>query len=145
MTDKPHDALFRGTFSQLEHAASELASVLPAELSARIDWASLSLEPGRFVSERLEGRVTDLLYSARLRGGGEVRLLVLFEHQSTEQPRMALRLLDYMVTIWKHLEAELGAAEPLPPIVPVVLHNGERPWTAPRSLRPLFGLDVGDW
>jgi len=47
----PHDALFKYVFSQPEHAASELRAVLPAELSRRIDWSSLELQPTSFVDE----------------------------------------------------------------------------------------------
>ena len=49
----PHDALFRYVFSQPEHAAAELRSVLPATLSARLDWSSLELSPSSFIDEQL--------------------------------------------------------------------------------------------
>jgi len=44
---------------------SELRSVLPEELSARLDWASLQLQPASFVEERLSGREADLLIAGR--------------------------------------------------------------------------------
>jgi predicted transposase YdaD len=64
----PHDALFKRTFQDLETAAGELRSVLPAKLVERIDWGSLRLEPGSFVDGRFRERHTDLLYSVRLEG-----------------------------------------------------------------------------
>ena len=54
----PHDALFKYVFSQPEHAASELLAVLPRELSARLDWTTLKLEPGTFVDPHLTDRHT---------------------------------------------------------------------------------------
>ncbi|WP_437756114.1 Rpn family recombination-promoting nuclease/putative transposase [Sorangium sp. So ce1389] len=44
MTPTPHDALFKATFSQPEHAAAALREVLPAAVAARIDFATLALQ-----------------------------------------------------------------------------------------------------
>ena len=48
----PHDALFKYVFSQPEHAASALRSLLPEALSQRLDWSSLELQPASFVGEQ---------------------------------------------------------------------------------------------
>ncbi len=96
----PHDALFKYVFSQPEHAASELRAVLPAELSMRIDWSSLELQPTSFVDERLSGRQADVLFMLRCQGR-KTYLYVLLEHQSTPDALMAFRLLRYLVRIWE--------------------------------------------
>jgi hypothetical protein len=95
----PHDALFKHVFSQPEHAASELRAVLPAGLSARLDWSSLELEPSSFVDEHLRGRQADLLFRVGC-AGRSAFLYILFEHQSTTDALMAFRLLRYMTRIW---------------------------------------------
>jgi hypothetical protein len=41
----PHDRLFRGVFSQPEHAAGQLRSILPADVARRIDWSALRQLP----------------------------------------------------------------------------------------------------
>ncbi|WP_437913535.1 Rpn family recombination-promoting nuclease/putative transposase [Sorangium sp. So ce302] len=66
MTPTPHDALFKSTFSQPEHAAVALRQALPAALAARIDFASLVLQPGSFIDEALAASHSDLLFTARL-------------------------------------------------------------------------------
>ncbi|WCQ96715.1 hypothetical protein NQZ70_09502 [Sorangium sp. Soce836] len=43
MAPTPHDALFKSTFSQPEHAAGALREALSAALAARIDFGSLTL------------------------------------------------------------------------------------------------------
>jgi hypothetical protein len=58
----PHDALFRFTFSQPEHAAPLIRSKLQPELARSVDWSSLELRPGSFVDRELEWRHTDLLF-----------------------------------------------------------------------------------
>ncbi len=85
LTATPHDALFKAAFSQVELAAEELRCVLPPELLADLDLASLTLESGSFVDEALRERHTDLLYSLEL-DGRSARIYVLFEHQSSVDP-----------------------------------------------------------
>src|SRR5690348_952950 len=122
MTTTPHDSLVKRTFSQIEHAAGLLRVVLPPAITARIDLSTLALCPGSFVDALLGGRHTDLLFTVDV-AGQEVLIYLLFEHQSTVDPLMPFRLLQYMVQIWeRHLQAHPDDRR-LPPIVPVVLHH----------------------
>lgn len=141
MATNIHDALFKATFSQVEHASGELQAVLPPGLSARIDFATLALCSGSFVDEALRQRHTDLLFSAEVTGK-KVLLYVLFEHQSTVDPLMLFRLLAYMVRIWEaHLRGEPQATR-LPAIIPVVLHHSRRGWTAKVAFEELLDVDA---
>ncbi|HEY0138976.1 MAG TPA: Rpn family recombination-promoting nuclease/putative transposase [Nannocystis sp.] len=137
MSTAPHDALFKATFSQVERAADELRHVLPPELLARVDLASLSLESGSFVDEALRERHTDLLFSLRL-DGRDARIYLLFEHQSGPDSWMPLRLLRYMLRIWEGCVA--AGATLLPVVIPVVLHHGDAGWRAPTRFEALFDL-----
>ncbi len=95
---------------------------------AAIDWRTLALEPGSFVDEELAGQHTDLLFSAQ--AGERVLVYVLFEHQSTLDTSMPLRLLRYMVRSWtRHLESRPTRSLPL--IVPALLAQVLGGWTAP--------------
>ncbi len=140
MSTTPHDALFKATFSQVERAAEELRHVLPPALLARMDLDSLSLEAGSFVDAALRERHTDLLFSVRI-DGRDARIYLLFEHQSTPDPWMPLRLLGYMLRIWDGCVAD-GAAR-LSVIIPVVLHHGDAGWQAPTCFEALFDLPPG--
>ncbi len=143
MTGTPHDALFKGIFSEPEVAAAELRSVVPRALAERIDWATLSLQPGSFVDEKLERREADLLFEARLGGATDhrVRLYLLFEHQSTVDPWMPLRVLRYSVRIWEQERKQAPERDRLTPIVPVILHHSESGWTAASHFDELLMLE----
>lgn len=71
-------------------------------------------------------------------------VFVLMELQSSAQRFMALRLLGYLLQLCEALLEHgkyLAARRPrrlLPPVLAVVLYNGEKPWTAPLSLAELF-------
>jgi hypothetical protein len=135
-----HDALFKSTFSQIEHATGELQAILPPGLTAHIDFATLTLCPGNFVDEDLRQRYTDLLFSADI-AGKKALLYVLFEHQSTVEPLMLFRLLAYMVRIWEaHVRSE-PEARLLPAIIPVVLHHSHSGWTAKVAFEDLLDVE----
>lgn len=138
MADRPHDALFKQTFSDPANARAELRAVLPAAVVSLFDWDSLRLESGSFVDVEDHARHCDLLFSIALRDDSRRALVfVLFEHQSTHDARMPLRVLGYMVRIW---DAWARGAEPrqsLPPIVPVVLSHSRAGWPHPTRFEDL--------
>jgi predicted transposase YdaD len=136
---QPHDHLFRHVFSQPEHAAGELQAVLPAPLSAHVDWSTLALIPGSFVDPSLHELRSDLLFSATL-SGRRVLFYVLLEHQSSSDPFMPLRLLGYMMRIWEHERREHPEARRLPAIIPVVVSHDDAGWSAPTSFAELLDL-----
>ena len=143
MTKFPHDALFKSVFQQPENAAAELQHVLSDEHASAIDWSTLKLEPGSFVDEKLADQHSDLLFSATARASGErVLVYLLFEHQSTPEPKMALRLLSYMVSIWERF-SDADKKAPLPLIVPAVLSQVVGGWRVPTRFSDLFSPNLG--
>lgn len=132
-----HDGFFKAVFSQPEHAIAFFKSHLPPAISARIDWPSLHLLPGSFVKSSLQQVHSDLLFSARI-GARETLLYLLFEHQSSPDPAMPLRLLGYETEILlKHHKAH---GLPLPPVLPLVFHQGPESWNLSTSFEDLFAL-----
>ena len=59
--------------------------------------------------------------------------MLLLEFQATVDPTMAVRMLTYTALLYQRLAADgvLRAHRALPPVLPVVIYNGRRPWTAP--------------
>jgi predicted transposase/invertase (TIGR01784 family) len=93
----PHDKFFKAVFSVVEHARSELASILPASIVRAIDWGTLALLSGEHTDLTAESMESDLLFKAQL-DGHDALLYLLFEHQSTTDRTMPFRLLRYMTT-----------------------------------------------
>ncbi len=139
-SSNPHDKLFKETFSRVELAAAELQSIFAPELSAQLDWSTLELATSQ--DERVgEGeRSHDLLFQVQRTGdAGSAYIFVLFEHQRTSDSDMALRLLDYMVRIWRRARRELPSGSLLPPIMPVVLSHAPGGWRAVTRFVDLLG------
>jgi hypothetical protein len=70
----------------------------------------------------------------------EAFVYLLFEHQSSEDPRIALRLLSYILQIWNRFAKEHPAPVKLPPVLPLVLAQGKSPWKTPPRLEALIDL-----
>jgi hypothetical protein len=139
----PHDSLAQWTFSQLEYARSELALLLPPGIVEKLDFSSLEVESGSRVDQHLEQSYSDLLYSVEL-AGQPAFIYVLFEHQSTVDELMPLRLLKYMVLVWDQHCRDCPDAKRLPPIIPLVLHHSASGWTKATSFHELVGPPLGD-
>ncbi len=139
---KPHDALFRHFVGRPSNAAARVRPVVAAALAARIDWASLCLESISFVSRHLRGTYSDLLFSARF-NGRDAFVYILLEHQSSNDHFMALRMLDYLISIWNRYLRDHPESKTLPLIIPIVVHASPegRRWTAPTEIADLVDID----
>lgn len=140
---QPHDALFRAVFGDPDHAGSELRSVVPPELIRHVDLDGLVRQDGTFIDDALRHRHTDVLFATSVRGC-DAYLYVLLEHQSTPDPLMAFRMAGYQHRIWeRHLDMHPPGAgyRPLPLIIPIVIYQGRRRWTAPIDLAGLLDVE----
>ncbi|MFN6195406.1 MAG: Rpn family recombination-promoting nuclease/putative transposase [Planctomycetota bacterium] len=137
---RTHDALFRFVFEQPEQMAELLQSQLPPALVAAIDCATLRRLDGTFVDKALQGRVTDLLFEAQLHGA-PLLLHVVVDHKSRADWATALQMARYTLRIHDRWLADHPDARRLPPVLPFVVHHGDRPWQAARSVDELVDLD----
>ncbi len=142
--NNPHDALFRKTFSNVEHARAALRAVLPSELLSRIALPTLQLVAGSYVDAELASSQSDLLFMVEAADKPGVMYL-LFEHQSSVDELMPLRVLKYAAEVLaQHVRATGPGKQalPLPLVVTVLLHHSEAGWTAGTSLTELFNAEL---
>ncbi len=135
----PHDKLFKAGFSDPATAAAFLREQLPPAVCAHIDWDHMELEPGSFVSTQMRERHSDLLFSAPF-ADSKAFVYLLFEHQSSFDPWMGLRLLEYMQLIWQGYLKKHPEARALPVILPVVLAQNDRVWEVKTQFADLLEL-----
>ena len=67
---------------------------------------------------------------------------MLFEHKSKPERKTPLQLLRYMERIW-HAHLKDGGRFPLPPILPIVIYQGNAPWRHPPDFAPLVATRPG--
>lgn len=129
---KPHDKLVKATLANVENARAFFERYLDAELLPHVRWGSLSLLSSTFVDPQFSASESDLLFSVDI-GGVSSRIYILLEHQSTEDERIAFRVLSYVLRIWERFTQETPPSVKLPPVFPLVLVQSKVPWkTSPR-------------
>ena len=134
-----HDTSYKLLFSHDRMVRDLLTGFLPREWVAALDLSSLQKMNGSYVTDDLRGRHGDAIW--RVRWGEEwLYVYLLLEFQSSVDRFMALRIMVYTGLLHQDLirRGELGAERRLPPVLPVVLYNGERRWRAPTEVRPLI-------
>ena len=141
-----HDPVYRRIFNRAQIIEEILRRFATGPWAAHLDFSTLEPVPADFVAKHLKKYEADVIWRVRYGPGkGDwFFVFVLMELQSTVERFMALRLLTYVLQLCAALITHgtyLAALRPrrlLPPVLTVVLYNGERPWTAPLSLAELF-------
>lgn len=137
-----HDRGYKLLFSHPTAVEELLRGFLQEDWSERLDFSTLERVGNSFVSEDLRERHGDLIWRLRVRGeaDGWFYLYLLLEFQSTSDPFMALRLLTYVSLLLEEIlrQEKLKPGDRLPAVLPLVLHNGKRPWRAPCDLGSLL-------
>jgi predicted transposase/invertase (TIGR01784 family) len=135
--------VFRRIFGVPANAASQLRAILPPSLAGRLDLGRLARVPGSFVDEALKWRHSDVLFTAPL-DGRDAFVYVLVEHQSSDDPLMAFRVLRYVTRIWDQHEREHPGTRRLPAVIPLVVYQGPDRWASPVQLLDVIDLDPDD-
>ena len=142
-----NDPIYKRLYAFPEMVEDLLRSLFPAEMLGAVDWASLNRLPTEYVRDDLRRRRGDAVWRVELHSedgrGDYLYILVLLEFQSTTDETMALRVLEYTAMLYRELLREDSAAPGrLPPVLPVVLYNGDSRWRAATDARELV-LDAG--
>ena len=135
----PHDAACKLLFSFPAMVRDLLAGFVPQEWADELDLSTLERWPESTVSEDLRQRHQDRVWRVRLRDRW-LYVLVLLEFQSTVDRTMAVRVLAYTALLYQDLLRV--SSDPLPPVLPIVLHHGRERWTAPEDVAGLAAPPV---
>jgi hypothetical protein len=124
-----HDGSYRLLFSHPRMVEDLLRGFLRVEAGEDLVSGSLERRSEVRISDRLVRREQDLVWM--LRGPrGKPRLYLLLEFQSEADPQMSLRISIYEGLLRQDLtrSREVRGSE-VPPVLAVVIYNGERRWT----------------
>ena len=144
MTDtRPtHDAAYKHLFAQPRMVQDLLKGFAARDWSGTLNLESLTALPASYVGHDLRQRHGDLVWRVRFRDEQWLYLVLLLEFQSNVDRSMAVRMLTYTGLLYQRLidEGVLREHGALPPVLPIVIYNGRRSWTAPTDVTDLLGV-----
>ncbi|MBF0310139.1 MAG: Rpn family recombination-promoting nuclease/putative transposase [Magnetococcales bacterium] len=136
------DAIYHQLFSHPEMVADLLTGFLDATLLTDLDLPRMKRLNTKFTAARGKRRRGDMVWEIPTHSGGPLFILLILEFQSTIDPWMPLRILVYSGLLYQQLvdERKLTAEQGLPPVLPVVLFNGQPRWHAATRLHEVIQL-----
>jgi predicted transposase YdaD len=138
-----HDGSYHLLFSHPELVEDLLRNFVPEDWVDQLDFAHMKRVNAKFHAEGLDQRDGDLIYRIQYKQSeGEIYLYLLLEFQSRPDKWMALRVLVYVGLLYQQLikEGQLDDKATLPPVFPLVLYNGDKPWNYALDLQTLIAL-----
>lgn len=126
-----HDSGYKFLFSTPELVRDLIIGFVPDAWLHSLDYSTLERVPGHYVTEDLRNRADDIVWRVKV-GGEWVYLYLLIEFQSSVDKYMALRMMVYLGLLYQDLiKAGKALADGrLPPVLPIVLYNGNQRWSA---------------
>jgi Putative transposase, YhgA-like len=119
---------------------NELLTLAQTPMLSRIELSGMTVDPTTYVTAEFRHVSSDLVLTVPLRSsslgrrGKRLLVTVLIELQMQPDRVMLLRVLDYLVQVWKHQVRQYGekhrslASVKLHPVLPLVLHTGSYRW-----------------
>ena len=127
------DSLYHRLFSHPLMVEQLIRGFVPEDVAAGLDFTRMERVNAKFHARDGRRREGDLIWRVPTLSGEVVHIYLMLEFQSRSDWWMAIRVMVYVGLLWQHLirELKLPPGSPLPPVLPVVLYNGEAPWNAP--------------
>jgi Putative transposase, YhgA-like len=157
-----HDNAYKNMFSSPEAVKQLLSGFVHEDWIERLDFSTLENINASYVTEDLKGRADDLVWRLRMRnppppaaapGASTAKpkrkarvksewlyVYLMLEFQSTNDRHMAVRLMTYIGLLYQRLiqNGEIGRNKKLPSVFPLVLYNGQKPWTSATEIGELI-------
>ncbi len=95
--------------------------------------------PGSYVTDDFRHRADDVIWRVKV-DGEWVYLYILIEFQSSVDAFMPVRMMVYVGLLYQDLirRGEVVNKKHLPPVLPIVLYNGDQKWTAATDIAELI-------
>ena len=141
--DNPYDKGYKRIFSIKKNFLDFIKKYIGLNWMMELTENDLELINKEFTTVQFDTYESDLIYKVNTEEGS-VYLFFLLELQSYNDFTMPFRLLVYMIAIWmdyfKNCDKNVRKQKEfrLPAIMPIVLHNGEKNWTASRNFKEMI-------
>ena len=134
-----HDPGYKKLFSQPRIIEDLLRGFVKQPWIEELDFATLEQLNRHFATPQLGWRESDLIWRVQFHQSW-LYVVVLLEFQSRPQRYMALRMWGYLGLLYLDLleQKQIPKRGKLPPVLPIVLYNGNWRWNHPTALSELL-------
>lgn len=133
-----YDSLYKQFFSSPSAVRDLLLGFVPGDWVSQLDFSTLTRVQNSFSAEQLKQRHSDIIWRVVHNGQQPVFIYLMLEAQSSPDPFMPLRCLVYAGLLLQELVVQKNLKPgQLPPVLPIVIYNGDRPWTEANRLQDL--------
>lgn len=134
-----HDNGYKLLFSFPEMVRDLLTGFVHEEWVDQLDFSTLEKVSCSYVSDDLRDREDDVVWRVRW-GDGWLYVYLLIEFQSKVERHMAVRVMTYLGLLYQDLirQKAFTPTDRLPPVLPLVLYNGDRRWRAADDVAELI-------
>ena len=134
-----HDSSYKYLFSHPQMVRDLIIGFIPDAWLHGCDYSTLEKLPNEYISDDFRHRSDDIIWRVRV-SGEWVYLYFLIEFQSSVDKYMALRVMVYLGLLYQDLikHGDILPDGRLPPVLPIVLYNGDAAWTAAQDIHDLI-------
>ena len=150
-----HDNAYKNFFSHPQTVQDLLRGFVGEDWVELLDFDTLEKVNGSYVTDDLRDKEDDLIWRIRMKNGKGattkddwIYVYLLLEFQSRVDKFMAVRIMTYIGLLYQDLikskkikgqgKGSKGRKPKLPPVFPLVLYNGLKPWKAEREVENLI-------
>ncbi|MCE8038906.1 Rpn family recombination-promoting nuclease/putative transposase [Halomonas sp. MCCC 1A11062] len=130
-----HDNSYKLLFSHQRMVRDLLTGFVHEKWVEELDLDSLEKASGSYVTDELRDRESDIVWRVRW-GDTWLYVYLLIEFQSRVDRFMPVRIMSYVGLLYQDLirQKAFTPSGKLPPVLPIVLYNGERRWNAAQDV-----------
>jgi len=134
-----HDKSYKRLFSNPELVKELIEGFVSPEIACVLDFDSLEKVEGSFITPAMKEREGDLIWKLKAEQT-TVYVYLLLEFQSTVNHAMPVRMMQYISALYDSLiqQKHSDVKDGLPPVLPIVLYNGDAHWTAKTSIQDMM-------
>jgi predicted transposase/invertase (TIGR01784 family) len=131
-----HDSRYKFLFSNPLFVKRLLKSFVHEKFVNRLDFSTLQRVDKSFITEDFREKESDIIWKIDYERS-PVYIFLLLEFQSTVDKLMPLRFLRYITEFYQSFTGKTETGK-LPAVLPVLLYNGDKKWTAEISIEKII-------
>ena len=133
-----HDHSYKLMFSHKQMVRDLLSGFVKEAWVEQLDFSRMEQVSGTYITDELRDREDDMIWRIWWRDRW-LYVYLLLEFQSREDDFMAVRIMSYLGLLYQDLirQEAFTPSGKLPPVLPIVLYNGEKRWTAAQNIAHL--------